>query len=81
MSIQHGKRNEKVASSYKKYRTCIVPYCRMKLNYHCFQASYVVCGSSDSEVTVWDVNNLAAPVVPLKKLALGADVSCVEFNR
>lgn len=45
------------------------------------KANYVVCGSSDSEVTVWDVTNLAAPVIPLKKLTLGADVSCVEFNR
>ncbi|KAK3871526.1 hypothetical protein Pcinc_023333 [Petrolisthes cinctipes] len=45
------------------------------------KANYVVCGSSDSEVTVWDVANLTTPVVPLKKLALGADVSCVEFNR
>ena len=41
----------------------------------------MACGSSDSEVTVWDVTNLSAPIIPGKKLSLGADVSCVEFNR
>ena len=45
------------------------------------QENFVACGSSDSEVTVWDVTNLSAPIIPGKKLSLGADVSCVEFNR
>ncbi|MPC61685.1 Protein transport protein Sec31A [Portunus trituberculatus] len=48
--------------------------------YH-LQANFLACGSSDSEVTVWDVTNLSAPIIPGKKLSLGADVTCVEFNR
>ncbi|XP_042223332.1 protein transport protein Sec31A-like isoform X3 [Homarus americanus] len=55
------------------------PVFTLSCNY--LKANCVACGSSDSEVTVWDITNLSAPIIPGKKLSLGADVSCVEFNR
>ncbi|XP_069945379.1 protein transport protein Sec31A-like isoform X4 [Cherax quadricarinatus] len=55
------------------------PVLTLSCNY--MKANFVACGSSDSEVTVWDITNLSAPIIPGKKLSLGANVSCVEFNR
>ncbi|XP_045138808.1 protein transport protein Sec31A-like isoform X2 [Portunus trituberculatus] len=55
------------------------PVFTISCNY--LKANFLACGSSDSEVTVWDVTNLSAPIIPGKKLSLGADVTCVEFNR
>nr|XP_045605804.1 protein transport protein Sec31A-like isoform X2 [Procambarus clarkii] len=55
------------------------PVFTLSCNY--LKANFVACGSSDSEVTVWDITNLSAPIIPGKKLSLGGDVSCVEFNR
>lgn len=60
------------------YLSCSEIQCKL---FFFFKANFVACGSSDSEVTVWDVTNLTAPIIPGKKLSLGADVSCVEFNR
>ncbi|XP_071534254.1 protein transport protein Sec31A-like isoform X2 [Panulirus ornatus] len=55
------------------------PVFTLSCNY--LKANFVACGSSDSEVTVWDITNLSAPIIPGKKLSLGAEVSSVDFNR
>ncbi|KAG7168144.1 transport protein Sec31A-like [Homarus americanus] len=48
------------------------PVFTLSCNY--LKANCVACGSSDSEVTVWDITNLSAPIIPGKKLSLGADM-------
>ncbi|XP_042893278.1 protein transport protein Sec31A-like isoform X3 [Penaeus japonicus] len=45
------------------------------------KSNLVATGSSDCDLLIWDVNNLTSPMTPGKKANLGANVTCVQFNR
>ena len=38
-------------------------------------------GASDSEIYIWDLNNVANPMTPGQKSAPPDDVTCVAWNR
>ncbi|XP_037789137.1 protein transport protein Sec31A-like isoform X11 [Penaeus monodon] len=45
------------------------------------KSNLVATGSVDCDLLIWDVNNLSSPMTPGKKANLGANVTCVQFNR
>ncbi|XP_068251113.1 protein transport protein Sec31A-like isoform X2 [Palaemon carinicauda] len=45
------------------------------------QKNLIASGSSECEISVWDINKLDTPNSPGKRPAINADVSCVSFNR
>ncbi|CAL4148355.1 unnamed protein product, partial [Meganyctiphanes norvegica] len=46
-----------------------------------FQKNLLACGSSDCEITIFDLNKQSEPMAPGAKPALNADVTCVLWNR
>ncbi|XP_066981800.1 protein transport protein Sec31A-like isoform X43 [Macrobrachium rosenbergii] len=45
------------------------------------QKNLIASGSSECEISVWDINKLDTPNSPGKRPAINADVTCVSFNR
>lgn len=45
------------------------------------QKNLIASGSSECEISVWDINKLDTPNSPGKRPTINADVSCVSFNR
>lgn len=46
-----------------------------------FQKNLLACGSSDCEITIFDLNKQSEPMAPGAKPTLNADVTCVLWNR
>ncbi|KAK7080804.1 Protein transport protein Sec31A [Halocaridina rubra] len=45
------------------------------------QKNLIATGSSECEISVWDINKLDTPNSPGKRPTINADVSCVSFNK
>ena len=51
------------------------------LDFNPFQSNLIASGASDSELYIWDVNQLETPMTPWAKSQKLDDVRCVAWNR
>ncbi|XP_016335007.1 protein transport protein Sec31A-like isoform X4 [Sinocyclocheilus anshuiensis] len=51
------------------------------LDVNSFQTNLVASGGNESEIYIWDLNNLSSPMTPGPKTQPLEDISCVAWNR
>ncbi|KAK2871514.1 hypothetical protein Q8A67_024041 [Cirrhinus molitorella] len=51
------------------------------LDVNSFQANLVASGGNESEIYIWDLNNLTSPMTPGPKTQPLEDISCVAWNK
>ncbi|XP_073686380.1 protein transport protein Sec31A isoform X4 [Garra rufa] len=51
------------------------------LDVNSFQANLVASGGNESEIYIWDLNNLSSPMTPGPKTQPLEDISCVAWNK
>ncbi|XP_038060867.1 protein transport protein Sec31A-like isoform X2 [Patiria miniata] len=51
------------------------------LDFNPFQPNLLASGASESEIYIWDLNNLATPMTPGAKSVPTDEISCVAWNR
>ncbi|XP_058477555.1 protein transport protein Sec31A isoform X1 [Solea solea] len=51
------------------------------LDFNPFQSNLLASGANDSEIYIWDLNNLGSPMTPGAKTQPAEDISVVSWNR